>query len=89
MFRVLCYCKACLIAGFIGMLAGMIGQVYIYEFSDRNDVLMQAAIAFKELDELSFLVSITAALVFLYFCVVLEYRHWNGQKNRDEAIKKI
>jgi len=47
------------------MLSGIAGQVYIYEFSDRNDVLMQAAIAFKELDELSFLVLITAALVFL------------------------
>ena len=71
------------------MLSGIAGQVYIYEFSDRNDVLMQAAIAFKELDELSFLVSITAALVFLYFCAVLEYRHWHRQKNRDEAMKKI
>jgi hypothetical protein len=65
MFRILRYCKACLIAGLIGMLSGIAGQVYIYEFSDRNDVLMQAAIAFKELDELSFLVLITAALVFL------------------------
>jgi len=71
MFRVLRYCKACLIAGLIGMLAGMIGQVYIYEFSDGNDVLMQATVVFKELDELSFLVSIIAALVFLYFCVLL------------------
>ena len=89
MFRVLRYCKACLIAGLIGMLAGMVGQVYIYEFSDRNDVLMQASNVFRELDELSFMVSITAALVFLYFCAVLEYRHWNRLKKRDEAMKKV
>ena len=42
MFRVLRYCRICLAAGMIGMLAGMAGQIYIYEFSDRNDVLMQA-----------------------------------------------
>lgn len=51
MFRVLRYCRICLTAGLIGMLAGMVGQIYIYEFSDRNDVLMQAASVFKELDE--------------------------------------
>lgn len=88
MFRVLRHCKICLTAGLIGMLAGIAVQVYIYEFSDRNDVLMQAASVFKDLDELSFIVTFAAAMVFLYFCIVLEYRHWYRQKNRDEAIKK-
>ena len=87
MFRVLRYCRICLAAGMIGMLAGMAGQIYIYEFSDRNDVLMQAATVFMDLDELSFLVAFAAAVVFLYFCVVLEYRRWSQRKKRNEAIK--
>ena len=89
MFRVLRYCKICLTAGLIGMLAGMVGQIYIYEFSDRNDVLMQAATVFMDLDELSFVVAFVAAVVFLYFCVVLEYRRWHRKNNSDEAIKMI
>lgn len=87
MFRVLRYCKICLTAGVIGMLAGMAGQIYIYEFSDRNAVLMQAASVFKELDELSFLVTFAAALVFLYFCAVLEYRRWHRQRERDRKYE--
>ena len=89
MFRVLRYCRICLTAGLIGMLAGMVGQIYIYEFSDRNDVLMQAATVFMDLDELSFVVAFVAAVVFLYFCVMLEYRRWHRKNNSDEAIKKI
>ena len=89
MFRVLRYCKICLTAGLIGMLAGMVGQIYIYEFSDRDDVLMQAATVFMDLDELSFLVAFAAAWVFLYFCVVLEYRRWSRRKKRNEAVKKF
>ena len=89
MFRILRYCKSGLLAGIIGMLAGMAGQIYIYEFSDRNDVLMQAATVFMDLDELSFVVAFVAAVVFLYFCVVLEYRRWHRNNNSDEAIKKI
>ena len=89
MFHVLRYCRICLTAGLIGMLAGMAGQIYIYEFSDRNDVLMQAATVFMDLDELSFVVALAAAVVFLYFCVVLEYRRWHRKNNSDEAIKKI
>lgn len=89
MFRILRYCKSSLIAGLIGMLAGMAGQIYIYEFSDRNDVLMQAATVFMDLDELSFVVAFVAAWVFLFFCVVLQYRQWSRKKKRDEAIKKI
>ena len=88
MFRVLRYCKICLTAGLIGMLAGMAGQIYIYEFSDKNDVLMQAASVFKELDELSFLVAFAAALAFLYFCALLEYRRWHRQKKRDEKFAR-
>ena len=89
MFRILRYCKSGLLAGIIGMLAGMAGQIYIYEFSDRNDVLMQAATVFMDLDELSFVVAFVAAVVFLYFCVVLEYRRWHRKNSSDEAIKKI
>ena len=89
MFRILRYCKSGLLAGIIGMLAGMAGQIYIYEFSDRNDVLLQAATVFMDLDELSFVVAFVAAVVFLYFCVVLEYRRWHRKNSSDEAIKKI
>jgi tryptophan-rich sensory protein len=89
MFRILRYCKSGLIAGLIGMMAGMVGQIYIYEFSDRSAVLMQAATVFMDLDELSFLVAFAAAWVFLYFCVVLEYRRWSRRKKRNEAVKKI
>ena len=88
MFRVLRYCRICLAAGMIGMLAGMAGQIYIYEFSDRNAVLMQAASVFNELDELSFVVALAAAAVFLYFCVVLEYRRWSRNKKRNSVIGK-
>ena len=88
MFHVLRYCRICLTAGLIGMLAGMAGQIYIYEFSDRNDVLMQAATVFMDLDELSFVVAFAAAAVFLYFCVVLEYRRWSRNKKRNRVIGK-
>ena len=86
MFRVLRYCYSCVVAGLIGMLAGMVGQIYIYEFSDRNAVLMQAASVFNELDELSFVVAFVAAAVFRYFCVVIEYRRWSRMKHNDEKI---
>ena len=89
MFRILRYCKSGVIAGLIGMMAGMVGQIYIYEFSDRSAVLMQASTVFMDLDELSFVVAFVAAVVFLYFCVVLEYRRWHRKNNSDEAIKKI
>ena len=89
MFRKLRYCKSGLYAGLIGMMAGMAGQIYIYEFSDRSDVLMQAAIVFRELDELSFLVAFVSITAFMYFCVILEYRRWHRKKDRDEAMKKI
>ena len=89
MFRKLRYCKTGLIAGLIGMITGMAGQVYIYEFSDRSNVLMQAAGVFKELDELSFLVAFVSIISFLYFCTILEYRRWSRQRKREEAVKKI
>ena len=66
MFRILRYCYSFVVAGLIGMLAGMVGQIYIYEFSDRNAVLMQAASVFNELDELSFMVVLVATAVLLY-----------------------
>ena len=71
MFRVLRYCRICLAAGMIGMLAGMAGQI-----------------VFMDLDELSFLVAFAAAVVFLYFCVVLEYRRWSRNKKRNSVIGK-
>ena len=86
MFRVLRYCYSCVVAGLIGMLAGMVGQIYIYEFSDRNAVLMQAASVFNEMDELSFVVALSAAVVFLYFCVLIEYRQWSRMNQNDEKI---
>ena len=86
MFRILRYCYSFVVAGLIGMLAGMVGQIYIYEFSDRNAVLMQAASVFNELDELSFMVALAAAAVFLYFCVLIEYRRWSRMKHNDEKI---
>lgn len=89
MFRKLRYCKTGLIAGLIGMITGMAGQVYIYEFSDRSNVLMQAAGVFKELDELSFLVAFVSIIAFLYFCTILEYQRWSRQRKREEAVKKI
>ena len=87
MFRVLRYCYSCVVAGLIGMLAGMVGQIYIYEFSDRNAVLMQAASVFNEMDELSFVVAMVSIIAFLYFCVMLEYWRWSRQKKRDEVVK--
>lgn len=89
MFRKLRYCKTGLIAGLIGMITGMAGQVYIYEFSDRSDALMQAAGVFKELDELSFLVAFVSIIAFLYFCVMLEYRRWSRQRKRDKMAERV
>ena len=86
MFRVLRYCYSFVVAGLIGMLAGMVGQIYIYEFSDRNAVLMQAASVFNELDELSFMVVLVATAVLLYFCIVIEYRRWSRINQNDEKI---
>ncbi len=89
MFRKLRYCKSGLIAGLIGMMVGMAGQIYIYEFSDRSAILRQAASVFKELDELSFLVAFVSIIAFLYFCTILEYRRWSRHRKREEAVKKI
>ena len=86
MFRILRYCYSFVVAGLIGMLAGMVGQIYIYEFSDRNAVLMQAASVFYELDELSFMVVLVATAVLLYFCIVIEYRRWSRINQNDEKI---
>ena len=86
MFRILRYCYSFVVAGLIGMLAGMVGQIYIYEFSDRNTVLMQAASVFNELDELSFMVVLVATAVLLYFCIVIEYRRWSRINQNDEKI---
>ena len=86
MFRILRYCYSFVVAGLIGMLAGMVGQIYIYEFSDRNAVLMQAASVFNELDELSFMVVLVATAVLLYFCIVVEYRRWSRINQNDEKI---
>ena len=88
MFRVLWYCYSCVVAGLIGMLAGMVGQIYIYEFSDRNAVLMQAASVFNELDELSFVVALAAAAVFLYFCVLIEYRRWSRMRDQEKDLSQ-
>ena len=89
MFRILRYCRIGLIAGLIGMMAGMAGQIYIYEFSDRNAVLIQAANVFKDLDELAFLVTVASIVVFMYFCLVLEYRRWGRRKKHDESVKRV
>ena len=86
MFRILRYCYSFVVAGLIGMLAGMVGQIYIYEFSDRNAVLTQAASVFNELDELSFMVVLVATAVLLYFCIVIEYRRWSRINQNDEKI---
>ena len=86
MFRILRYCYSFVVAGLIGVLAGMVGQIYIYEFSDRNAVLMQAASVFNELDELSFMVVLVATAVLLYFCIVIEYRRWSRINQNDEKI---
>lgn len=86
MFQILRYCYSFVVAGLIGMLAGMVGQIYIYEFSDRNAVLMQAASVFNELDELSFMVALVATAVLLYFCIVIEYRRWSRINQNDEKI---
>lgn len=86
MFRILRYCYSFVVAGLIGMIAGMVGQIYIYEFSDRNAVLMQAASVFNELDELSFMVVLVATAVLLYFCIVIEYRRWSRINQNDEKI---
>ena len=86
MFRILRYCYSFVVAGLIGMLAGMVGQIYIYEFSDRNAVLMQASSVFNELDELSFMVVLVATAVLLYFCIVIEYRRWSRINQNDEKI---
>lgn len=86
MFRILRYCYSFVVAGLIGMLAGMVGQIYIYEFSDRDAVLMQAASVFNELDELSFMVVLVATAVLLYFCIVIEYRRWSRINQNDEKI---
>lgn len=87
MFSILRYCKCGLYAGLIGMLAGMAGQIYIYELSDKNEALMQAAIVFKELDELAFLVAFVSAVVFLCFCLLVEYKWQNRKKLREGKLE--
>lgn len=87
MFRILRYCKCGLIAGLIGMIAGMAGQIYIYEVSDRNAALMQAASVFKALDEIAFVVAFFSACVFVYFCTFVEYRRWCRKKQQNSNFE--
>jgi len=87
MFRILRYCKCGLIAGLIGMIVGMAGQIYIYEVSDRNAALMQAASVFKDLDEIAFVVAFVSACVFVYFCTFVEYRRWCRKKQQNSKFE--
>ncbi len=87
MFRILRYCKCGLIAGLIGMIAGMAGQIYIYEVSDRNAALMQAASVFKDLDEIAFVVAFVSACTFVYFCTLVEYRRWCRKKQQNSKFE--
>ena len=87
MFRILRYCKCGLIAGLIGMIAGMAGQIYIYEVSDRNAALLQAASVFKDLDEIAFVVAFVSACVFVYFCTFVEYRRWCRKKQQNSKFE--
>lgn len=76
MFRQIRIWVSVMVAGTIGMLAGLAGQIYVYEFSDRSAVLLQAASVFGEMDELSLCVVLVALLFLLYECLKVEWRRW-------------
>ena len=76
LFRRIRICLIGMVAGFIGMLAGLAGEIYIYEFSDRSLELVQAAVVFGELDAVSFLVCYFFMLLFLVLCVSLEAKRF-------------
>lgn len=90
MFRFIRVCFSGMIAGFIGMFVGLVGEIYVYEFSDRSDALLQAAVAFSELDNLSFLVCYFFVLLFLLLCLAVEVhrfiRRYRSRKTLDKTV---
>ena len=52
-------------------------------------VLMQAASVFNELDELSFVLVLAAAAMFMFFCVVMEYRRWSQRQKHVEPTRRV
>ena len=82
MFRYIRFCVSCMVAGLIGMFAGTVGRVYIFEFSDRSDVLLQAASVFSDLDELSFLVSLGSVLLLVFLCLAVEWKRWQRKREK-------
>ena len=76
MFRQIRIWVSVMVAGTIGMLAGLAGQIYVYEFSNRSAVLLQAASVFGEIDEFSLCVVLVSLLFLLYECLKVEWKRW-------------
>ena len=79
-----------MIAGLMGMAAGMAGQIYIYEFTNRPVELLQATVVFREIDELSFFVSFVSVMLFLFSCLAVEVKRYirKCKVQKKEPVEK-
>lgn len=66
------FCKIGIIAGLLGMTAGMGGYIYIQEFSNKTPALLQAAKIFSEIDTVSFILALTCAILISFLYLYLE-----------------
>ena len=82
MIRCLRYYISGMEAGLIGMFAGVLGQVYIYELTDRPMELLQAASIFKEIDEVSFVVTLVSMSMFAFTCIVVEVKRYFRRRRK-------
>ena len=78
-----------MVAGLVGMIAGMAGIVYIYEFSSKTPEWLQAAVAFSELDELSFLVCFGSVAIFVLLYLKIELKRWLRRRSRLKSADSL
>lgn len=91
MFRVYRLYKVFLsvvIAGFIGMLAGLGAYAYIMEFTEKTPELLQAAETFRDLDELSFIVTMIGMSGIIIIALYYEIRHSWQRWHRTHTPKE-
>ena len=85
--RIFRYCRIGMMAGVIGMAVGFLGYIYIMEFSERSPLLMQSAVAFNELDIISFILTVCSLLCLAATCLYIEAKSaWKNRKG-DKIFK--
>ena len=74
MIRCFRYCISAMEAGAIGMVAGMLGE-------------LQAAVVFREIDEVSFFVTLFSMILFVSVCVKVEINQYCRQRRKNRELQ--